>query len=63
VKKQSRMYIQSILGYSIWNGAGIVGRLEEVAFDFHPDYHTLRNALNQVASLRLGITWLVDTKR
>ena len=37
------------------------GRLRAVAFDFYPDHYGFRNALNQVAASRFGITWLVQT--
>ena len=37
------------------------GRLRAVAFDFFPDYYAFRNRLNQVASSRFGITWLVGS--
>ena len=39
------------------------GRLRAVAFDFYPDHYGFRNALNQVAASRFGITWLVQTAR
>ncbi len=39
------------------------GRLRAVAFDFYPDHYGFRNALNQVAASRFGITWLVQTGR
>jgi predicted GNAT superfamily acetyltransferase len=39
------------------------GGLKAVAFDFYPDHYGFRNALNQVAASRFGITWLVGTAR
>jgi predicted GNAT superfamily acetyltransferase len=39
------------------------GALRAVAFDFSPDHYGFRNALNQVAASRFGITWLVGTER
>lgn len=39
------------------------GGLKAVAFDFYPDHYGFRNALNQVAASRFGITWLVRTAR
>lgn len=39
------------------------GALKAVAFDFYPDHYGFRNALNQVAASRFGISWLVETER
>jgi predicted GNAT superfamily acetyltransferase len=39
------------------------GRLKALAFDFYPEHYNFRNALNQVAASRFGITWLVQTGR
>ncbi len=40
-----------------------LGRLRAVAFDFYPDYYDFRNDLNRVPASRLGITWLVRSRR
>ena len=39
------------------------GRLKAIAFDYYPNYYALKNELNQVATSRFGITWLVSTQR
>lgn len=38
-------------------------RLRAVAFDFFPDHYAFRNVLNRVRASRLGITWLVRSRR
>ena len=39
------------------------GRLKAIAFEFHRHYYTFKNVLNQVATSRFGITWLLETPR
>ena len=38
------------------------GGLRALALDFHPNYYSFRNVLNQVTASRFGITWLVRTE-
>ena len=39
------------------------GQLKAVAFTFHRDYYSFRNELNRTPASRLGITWLIGSKR
>ena len=39
------------------------GRLKAVAFEFNRHYYTFKNVLNQVATSRFGVTWLLETPR
>ena len=45
------------------NAALNLGLLRAVAFDFAPDLYPFRNTLNRVHASRLGITWLVGSRR
>jgi predicted GNAT superfamily acetyltransferase len=38
-------------------------RLRAVAFEFLPNYYDFRNALNRVPPSRIGLTWLVASRR
>lgn len=40
-----------------------LGRLRAVATVLYPGYYEFRNALNQVPASRLGVTWLIDSRR
>lgn len=40
-----------------------LGRLRAVAHTFYPRYYEFRNALNQVPASRLGVTWLIASRR
>jgi predicted GNAT superfamily acetyltransferase len=40
-----------------------LGRLRAVAYTFYPRYYEFRNALNQVPASRLGVTWLIASRR
>lgn len=45
------------------NAALNLGRLRAVAYSFYPEYYEFVNVLNRVPASRLGITWLVSSRR
>ena len=40
-----------------------VGSLGAVCFEFHPNWYSFQNELNQVPASRLSMTWLIDSDR
>ena len=70
-KRQAELAWREGVGIITWtadplqapNAALNFGLLKAVAFEFAPDLYPFRNELNRVHASRLGLTWLVGSKR